>query len=60
MLNIDKISFIKNQCETVIRALQTALYDEKSDKEQWLDDFTSDIDSLDAFCYSYLSNFIGG
>lgn len=66
MLNIDKISFIKGQCNTIVEALQTALYDENAEREQWLDDFTSDIDSIDAFCYSWtnwslqLSNFLGG
>lgn len=66
MLNIDKISFIKGECNTIVEALQTALYDENAEREQWLDDFTSDIDSIDAFCYSWtnwslqLSNFLGG
>lgn len=54
LLNLDKISFIKNQCQTLIEALQTALYDEKAKDDRWIDDGeTSDIDSLDSFDYSF-------
>jgi hypothetical protein len=53
LLNTDNISFIKNKTNTVIEALQTALYDENADTERWLDDFSSDIDTIDAFCYSW-------
>lgn len=67
MLNIDKISFKEGQTDTIIEALQTALFDEKADKDRWIDDGeTSDIDSLDSFCYSWtkwsnqLSKLIGG
>ncbi len=53
LLNLDKISFIENQCQTLIEALQTALYDEKAKDDRWIDDGeTSDIDSLDSFNYS--------
>ena len=66
MLNINAISFIDGQTDYTIEALQEAVYDENSEKECWLDDGTSDIDSLDAFCYSWtywanqLSNYLGG
>ena len=54
LLNLDKISFIENQCQTLIEALQTALYDEKVKDDRWIDDGeTSDIDSLDSFDYSF-------
>ena len=54
LLNLDKISFIENQCQTLIEALQTALYDEKAKDDRWIDDGeTSDIDSLDSFDYSF-------
>lgn len=53
LLNTDNISFIKGATNTVIEALQTALYDENADTERWLDDFSSDIDTIDAFCYSW-------
>ena len=54
LLNLDKLSFIENQCNTLIEALQTALYDEKAKDDRWIDDGeTSDIDSLDSFNYSF-------
>lgn len=54
LLNLDKISFIENQCQSLIEALQTALYDEKAKDDRWIDDGeTSDIDSLDSFDYSF-------
>lgn len=53
LLNTDNISFIKGATNTVVEALQTALYDENADTERWLDDFSSDIDTMDAFCYSW-------
>lgn len=53
-MNIDKIKFVKNKTEILIEALQTALYDERSTTDCWIDDnVTSDIDSLDSFCYSW-------
>lgn len=54
LLNLDKMSFIENQCQSLIEALQTALYDEKAKDDRWIDDGeTSDIDSLDSFDYSF-------
>lgn len=54
LLNIERLSFVENQCNTLIEALQTALYDEKSKDDRWVDDGeTSDIDSLDSFNYSF-------
>ena len=54
LLNLDKMSFIENQCQTLIEALQTALYDEKAKDDRWIEDGeTSDIDSLDSFNYSF-------
>lgn len=54
LLNLDKLSFIGGQCQTLIEALQTALYDEKAKDDRWIDDGeTSDIDSLDSFNYSF-------
>mgnify|MGYP002576489989 FL=1 len=54
LLNLDKLSFIDGQCQTLIEALQTALYDEKAKDDRWIDDGeTSDIDSLDSFNYSF-------
>ena len=53
LLNTDRISFIQDETKSIVEALQTALYDEKCDIDKWKDDFTSDIDSIDAFCYSF-------
>lgn len=53
ILNLDKISFIDGETKTIIEALQTAVYDEKAPEDRWLDDGTSDIDSLDSFVYSW-------
>lgn len=54
LLNLDCLSFIDGQTQTLITALQTALYDEKSKDDRWIDDGeTSDIDSLDSFNYSF-------
>ena len=53
LLNTDRISFLKDKTNTIIEALQTALYDEKAPDDRWIDDGqTSDIDSLDSFNYS--------
>lgn len=54
LLNVDRISFIINKNDTLIEALQTALFDDKSPVDRWIDDGeTSDIDSLDSFVYSW-------
>lgn len=54
LLNLDKLSFIEGQTQTLIEALQTALYDNKAKDDRWIDDGeTSDIDSLDSFNYSF-------
>ena len=54
LLNGERISFIKGKTRTCIDALKTALYDEKSKEDRWIDDGkTSDIDSLDSFVYSW-------
>ena len=54
LLNTDKISFIEGRTKSVVEALQTALYDEKSPTDRWIDDGkTSDVDSLDSFVYSW-------
>ncbi|MBP3464104.1 MAG: phage terminase large subunit [Clostridia bacterium] len=54
LFNLEKISFIDNQTQTIIEALQTALFDETAKDDRWIDDGeTSDIDSLDSFNYSF-------
>ena len=54
MLNLDRISFIVNKTSSIVESLQTALFDDKSKDDRWIDDGeTSDIDSLDSFAYSW-------
>ena len=54
LLNLEQISFIENQTNSIIEALQTALYDDKAKDDRCIDDGeTSDIDSLDSFNYSF-------
>lgn len=54
LLNLDLLSFIYGETQTIIEALQTALYDDKAEDDCWIDDGeTSDIDSLDSFNYSF-------
>lgn len=48
----DRIKFKEKRADTLVEALQTAVYDEDADDDRWLDDGTSDIDSLDSFNYS--------
>ncbi len=46
--------FITKECETLKDAFNTAVYNPKEvTKDERLDDGTSDIDSLDAFEYSF-------
>lgn len=45
--------FYTKDCESLVEALKTAVYDSKSLVDKRLDDFTSDIDTLDAFEYSW-------
>ena len=46
--------YIKD-CKTLDEALTEAVYDDKKNEDVRLDDFTSDIDTLDAFEYSFES-----
>lgn len=58
MFAYDMVLFLEDDCETLIDALSSALWaDKKSkvteDEDKRLDDGTTDIDSLDAFEYSF-------
>lgn len=54
LLNMDRITFIDGKTDSIVEALQTALYDDESATDRWIDDGeTSDIDSLDSFVYSW-------
>ena len=48
--------YIEEECKTLVEALESALWSDKPTKEgkdERLDDFTTDIDSLDAFEYTF-------
>ena len=51
LLMIKKIKFIKGDTNSVIEALQQAVQDPNENEDRWLDDGTSDIDTIDAFNY---------
>ena len=56
MLSFDIFCYIKDECDSLIDAMSDALWSDKPDKngkDERLDDFTTDIDSLDAYEYSY-------
>lgn len=47
----DRIKFVKNETEEIVKAFQEATQDEEANDDRWLDDGTSDIDILDAYHY---------
>lgn len=53
MMAAGRLKLIPGQCESLISALAEARWDDKQKDDVRLDDGTSDIDSLDAFEYSW-------
>lgn len=51
LLMQDRIKFVKNETEDIIKGLQEATQDEEADDDRYLDDGTSCIDILDAQDY---------
>ena len=49
----DMLWYIEGECDTFVEAVSSALWDEEAKEDTRLDDFTSDIDTLDAFEYSF-------
>ena len=47
----DRIKFVKNETEEIVKGLQEATQDENAEDDRYLDDGTSDIDILDANDY---------
>jgi len=47
----DRIRFVKNETEEIVKGLQEATQDEEAEDDRYLDDGTSDIDILDANNY---------
>ena len=53
MIAYNMFWYIEEECQTLVEALSSALWDEDAKEDTRLDDFTSDIDTLDAFEYSF-------
>lgn len=53
MLAYDMFWYIEDECKTLVEAISSALWDEDAKEDTRLDDFTSDIDTMDAFEYSW-------
>ena len=53
MIAYEMFYYIDGACDTLVEALSSALWDEDAKEDTRLDDFTSDIDTLDAFEYSF-------
>lgn len=53
MIAYDIFYYIEEECKTLVEALSSALWDNDAKEDTRLDDFTTDIDTLDAFEYSF-------
>ena len=53
MLAYDMFWYIEEECKTLVEAISSALWDEDAKEDTRLDNFTSDIDTMDAFEYSW-------
>ena len=53
MIAYDMLWYIEEECKTFVEAVSSALWDDEAMEDTRLDDFTSDIDTLDAFEYSF-------
>ena len=53
MLAYDMLYYIDGECKTFVEAMCGAVWDDKAKEDTRLDDFTSDIDTMDAFEYSF-------
>ena len=51
--------YITEDCETLSKAFQDAVYNSKAQEEERLDDGSTDIDTLDAFEYTIERNIDG-
>lgn len=53
MISYGILYYIKEECETFVEALSSALWDDDAKEDTRLDDFTTDIDTIDAWEYSW-------
>lgn len=53
MLAFDIFRYVNGECDTLVKAMRTAMWDDKKLEDTRLDDFSTDIDSMDAYEYSF-------
>lgn len=53
MISYGILSYIPEECKTFVEALSSALWDNNAKEDTRLDDFTTDIDTIDAWEYSW-------
>lgn len=53
LIAYDMLWYMDGECNTFVEAISSALWDDKAKEDTRLDDFTSDIDTMDAFEYSF-------
>ena len=53
MISYGILYYIEEECKTFVEALSSALWDDKAKEDTRLDDFTTDIDTIDAWEYSW-------
>lgn len=53
MISYGILYYIEEECKTFVEALSSALWDDDAKEDTRLDDFTTDIDTIDAWEYSW-------
>ena len=53
MISYGILSYIEEECKIFVEALSSALWDDDAKEDTRLDDFTTDIDTIDAWEYSW-------
>lgn len=53
MISYGILYYIEEECQTFVDALSSALWDDDAKEDTRLDDFTTDIDTIDAWEYSW-------
>lgn len=53
MIAYDIFYYIEEECDTLVEAISSALWDSEKNEDTRLDDFTTDIDTMDAWEYSW-------
>lgn len=53
MIAYDIFYYIEEECDTLVEAISSALWDSNKNEDTRLDDFTTDIDTIDAWEYSW-------